>query len=157
MDDNFSLIWYQRYDCIKFLHIRNFVMWWWWCGGRVFTDTICWHLITTWIHEHFVLFSLGDLMEIILLKSSNFRTELALLFFVQVQQDEIIVSWLYNADICVAATFPSLIPHYVLKPNCFRYFIYGSLFAGHGQVIYSQGSGVTTKVLLSGQSLWVGW
>jgi len=31
-------------------------------------------------------------MEIILLKSSNFRTELALLFFVQVQQDEIIVS-----------------------------------------------------------------
>jgi len=24
-------------------------------------------------------------------------------------------------------------------------------------VIYSQGSGVTTKLLLSGQSLWVGW
>jgi len=31
-------------------------------------------------------------MEIILLKSSNFRTEMVLLFFVQVQQDEIIVS-----------------------------------------------------------------
>jgi hypothetical protein len=31
-------------------------------------------------------------MEIILLKSSNFRTKMVLLFFVQVQQDEIIVS-----------------------------------------------------------------